>query len=341
MTTQLASLDVTFLPAPLDWPQYTWRPIQYEDLPALHRMLLAADQADDRDFSDPLPDLQTQFDDPWSNPATDSLLAIAPDGRVAAMARTFANPQPPDEARAFLWTEVHPAERGRGLEEFLLDWAEARAYQRVQAMPAGLPRALRYGVEDTQADAIARLERRGYRPIRYFYRMRRDLRQPIPDRRLPGGLTLRRFSPELSRAVLDALNEAFRDHWSFEPVTEQDWDMFFIRRSSFRPALTFVAMDGDQVAGLSFNTVNVEENARSGLSEGWIAELAVRRPWRKRGVASALLCESMRAFDADGLEHAGLGVDTENQTGALRLYEGLGFRPVRRRIAFARSIGDG
>jgi len=334
MATQIETTDIQSLPLPPDLPGYTWRPARREDVWALHQLLLAVDKADDRNSASTLTDMQTQFDDPWSNPETDSLLAFTPDGQVAAMARTFVNPQPEEEIRAFLWDEVHPDHRGRGLEEFLLTWMEARARQRVQAMPVGLQRVFRYGCPDNLSERIARLERRGYQPVRYFYRMRRDLHQPIPDKLLAESLSLRTYSPELSRAVLDAFNEAFRDHWSFETITNEDWQKFFIERSSFRPDLTFVAMDGDQVAGFSFNTVSPEENARNGINEGWIAELAVRRPWRKRGIASALLCASMRAFKAEGLDYATLGVDTENLSGALRLYESVGFKPVKRFIQF-------
>ncbi|HLF27172.1 MAG TPA: GNAT family N-acetyltransferase [Anaerolineae bacterium] len=317
---------------------YTWRPPRREDLPALHQMMLAADKADDKDWADSLEDMQTRFDDPWSNPATDARLAVIPDGQVAAMARIFINPQPEDECRAFMWSEVHPAHRGRGLEEYALNWMEARSRQRLQTLPAELPRLLRTSCLDSQPDNIARLEQLGFRPGRYFYRMRRDLHQPIPDKPLPEGLTLRTFSLELSRAMLDALNEAFRDHWSFELVTAADWEMFFLKRSSFRPELTFVVMDGEQVAGLSYNTVSPEDNARRGINEGVIAELAVRRPWRKRGVATALLCQSMRAFKAEGLDYAMLGVDTENLSGALRLYESIGFRPHQRIISFDKPV---
>ncbi len=110
--------------------------------------------------------------------------------------------------------------------------------------------------------------------------------------------------------------------------------MFFIGRSDFRPDLTFIAMEGEQVAGVCINVVNRETNERQGTNEGWIQDLGVRRAWRKRGLASALLCASMRAFKADGLDDAMLGVDTENLTGALKLYQRLGFSPVRRFINF-------
>lgn len=325
------------LPAPLDWPALSWRPMRREDVPAVYDMLLQIERADSREVVDTLEDAVREFDDPWCNYETDSLLALAPSGRPVAFARTFQNPQPEEEFRCFLWIESHPDQRAGGFEDFLFEWAEARARQRLAAIPGDLRRVIRNGVQDTQADRIALLKRRGYAPVRYFYRMRRDLREPIPDRSLPDGITLRTFTPDLNLAVCAAFNEAFRDHWSYEGVTEEEWQQFFVDRKSFRPDLTFVAMDGDEVAGFSFNTVGQEENARRNIREGWVAELAVRRPWRKRGVATALLYESMRAFRAEGLDYTTLGVDTENPSGALRLYEGVGFKPVKRFIQFEKT----
>ena len=329
MSTQL-EVTIPLPPAPPDWPEFSWRPMRRDDVAAVFSLLLAVDKADDRDSAGTLPDAQREFDDPWCNPETDSLLALAANGHVVAFVRTFLNPQPEDEHRCWLWFESHPDHRRPGLEEALLNWAEARARQRLAAADSALPKRMRYGLQDNLVSRIALLERRGYSAVRYFYRMRRDLREPIPDRPLPDGIALRTYEPALSRPALDAFNEAFRDHWSFEPISPDDWQMFFLQRSTFRPDLTYLAMEDDQVAGLSFNAISPEENARSGIHEGWVAELAVRRPWRKRGIATALLCETMRAFKAEGLRYATLGVDTQNPTGALGLYERLGFKPVRR-----------
>ncbi len=337
MTTQLSTTGPTTT-RPETIPGYTWRPMRREDIRAVYEMLLAVDQADDRNSAGVLEDAYREFDDPWCNPATDSLLVLAAGGQVAALVRTFVNPQPDNEVHAFLWIEAHPDHRGQGMEEFLLNWAEARGRQRLQTAHAtrSVPRDLRIGAQDTQHDRIALIEQHGFQPIRYFYRMRRDLRDPIPTVSLAEGLTLRTFTPELSRALMDAFNESFSDHWSFQPVPPEDWQMFFMRRSTFRPDLTFLAMDGDQIAGHSINYVRPEENAREGINQGWIGQLGVRRPWRKRGIASALICESMRAFKAEGLDYATLGVDTENPTGALRIYERLGFVPVKRFISFGK-----
>jgi ribosomal protein S18 acetylase RimI-like enzyme len=56
----------------------------------------------------------------------------------------------------------------------------------------------------------------------------------------------------------------------------------------------------------------------------------VRRPWRRRGLAEALLHRSFAELYARGKRRVGLGVDADNVTGALRLYERVGMRAVRR-----------
>lgn len=328
------------LPTPPALPEYTWRPLRREDVPSVFEMYLTISRADDwPGLVSTLADSETQFDDPWSDPTANSLAAFTSTGQAAALARTFMNPQFEGEARCYFDAEVHPAHRGRGLEDFVLEWAETRGRQRLQATPPGLSCRLLHGTVDSRTDHLARLERYGFAPVRYFYRMRRDLHEPIPEKPLLTGLTLRTFTPDMSPRLLDAFNEAFRDHWNFELVSEADWEMFFLKRTSFRPDLSFLAMDGDEIAGFSFNTISPEEIERDGRQEGEVAELAVRRPWRKRGVASALLCETMRAFKAEGLDYARLGVDAENPSGALGLYEGLGFKQVKRFIMFGKSVG--
>lgn len=337
MLTQTLSttLELPALPAIFE---FDYRALRREDVPALYEMLLAVEQADDRELVQTLDDLLREFDDPWSQAEIDSLAAFTPQGQLAGYARTFQNPQPEDEVRCWLMVEIHPSQRANGLEDALLDWAEERGRQRLSVAPQGITRVLRSGMQDTQTDRQAQLARRGFDSVRYFYRMQRDLAEVIPAVQLPDDLALRVYTPDLGEAVLAAFNEAFRDHWSFDLVSPEDWQQFFIERTSFRPDLTYVVMDGAEVAGFSFNCISAEENARRQISEGWVEVLGVRRAWRKRGVATALLCASMHAFKAEGLRHAMLGVDTANPTGALRVYEGVGFKPVKRYIQFQKVV---
>jgi mycothiol synthase len=99
-----------------------------------------------------------------------------------------------------------------------------------------------------------------------------------------------------------------------------------------------VAWDGDEVAGSVWTLIWPEENAKLGLSRGWLEHISVRRPWRRRGLATALIAETLRLLRDLGLEEGALGVDSENLTGALPLYESLGFRRHRTGISFRRPL---
>ena len=329
------TLELPALPVMSD---FEFRALHSDDVPALYDLLVTIERADDRELVATLADLQREFDDPWSNAEIDSLAAFTLDGQLVGYARTFQNPEPESEVRCWLVAEVHPAYRSDGLEDALLDWGEERGQQRLLPMTHSSARVLRSGLQDTQHARQAQLEQRGFSIVRYFFRMQRDLSEPIPAVQLPGDLALRVYTPELDTAVFAAFNEAFRDHWSFDPITAEEWQMFVVGRTSFRPDLTYVVMAGEEVAGFSINGVSPEENARRGRSEGWVEELAVRRPWRKRGVATALLCASLHAFKAEGLQYAMLGVDTQNLSGALRVYEHVGFNAIKRYIQLDKAI---
>jgi mycothiol synthase len=336
----MMALDPTF-PNPV-LPGYSFRTARREDLPTVHELMERVAEVDRTGFVDTLEDMTNQFNDPWCNPGKDYLVALTSRGQVVGTGRVFVNPTPRRERNAFLAGEVHPEHRGRGLGELILTWMEANGRQRLLEFPSDLPRALRTSCHDYLSDRITLFEGHGFITVRNTYRMRRDLGQPIPEKYLPTGMTLCNYRPELDRALMEAFNESFNDHWSFEPISYEDWQMFLIQAVTFRPDLSYLALDGEgsdtQIVGFSLNLIRVEDNLRQGIAEGWISNLGTRQAWRKLGVATALLCASMRAFKKTGLDYATLGVDTENTTGALQLYERLGFKAIKRSIIFAKPV---
>jgi ribosomal protein S18 acetylase RimI-like enzyme len=86
------------------------------------------------------------------------------------------------------------------------------------------------------------------------------------------------------------------------------------------------------------NFIYPAENKTLGQRRGWLDHVSVRRPWRRRGLASALIAESLRAIADAGMTDAALGVDAENPTGALRVYESLGFRPTRTGVSYRKAM---
>ena len=143
--------------------------------------------------------------------------------------------------------------------------------------------------------------------------------------------------PEQHRAIIDAEDEAFRDHWGSRRMTEEDFQITF-GRPQLDTDLWVVAWDGDDIAGVVQNWIWPEENATLGVRRGWLEHISVRRPWRRRGLARAITAESLRRIRAAGMTDAMLGVDMDNPNGALGLYQGLGFVEHHRSTSYRRPL---
>lgn len=232
-----------------------------------------------------------------------------------------------------IWGHVHPDHRRRGVGAALMRENLRRATERAAAEPAGQTSDARSYAEENETGHRALLKRQGFESVRFFFGMRRPTLDDIPDAPLPDGLELRPITPTLHRAIFDAEKEAFLDHWSSRVQTEEDFKLLF-SRDELDTDLWVVAWDGDEIAGVVQNWIWAEENAKLGVARGWLEHISVRRPWRRRGLGRAITAESLRRLAAAGMTDAMLGVDAENPTGALGLYEGLGFEVYQKAIAY-------
>jgi mycothiol synthase len=178
------------------------------------------------------------------------------------------------------------------------------------------------------------LEGTGWKPIRYSFQMRIDLDGELPEPDWPNGLEPRNLRPGEEERVYEAHQDAFADHWEHDRYSFEDWREFNVGRHSFDPSLWWLLDDGDELAAISLNAWHF-----SGDPEfGWIHVLGVRPRWRKRGLGTALLRHSFRDFASRGATRVGLGVDGENTTGAVRLYERVGMRVVRRNDTYEKTL---
>jgi mycothiol synthase len=225
---------------------------------------------------------------------------------------------------------VHPAHEGRGIDALLLDLSEYRA----MAAAASPPVTATLGVwaHERHASRTALYEDRDYRHVRTFLRLQVELDRPPAAPVWPPGITVRGFRRHGDEAAVHAAaDEAFRDHWRPDRMDYSEWLAFRFEHPDLDCGLWWVAWDGGEVAGtlLAFATP----------LGGYIDELAVRRPWRCRGVGRALLLEAFTVFHRRGLAAAYLGVDSLNPTGAVHLYSSLGMEPVRgARLVFEKVL---
>ena len=238
-----------------------------------------------------------------------------------------------------LWGHVHPDVRRRGLGRALLRENLRRAAERAAGEAAGEAIEVRAHAQENEAGNRALLDAHGLEPIRWFFLMRRAALDGIPDAPLPDGLEFRPVTPDQHRAIFDAEVEAFRDHWSWREKTDEDLERT-LKREELDTDLWVVAWDGDEIAGVVQTWVWPEENAALGVDRGWLEHISVRRPWRRKGLGRAITAEGLRRLAAAGMTEACLGVDAENPTGALGLYEGLGFEVHQRWLTYRGFLRD-
>ncbi len=228
---------------------------------------------------------------------------------------------------------VHPDAQGQGIGTLLVRLAEARARELAANAPAGVRVVLNNAVILSDDAARSLLEAQGYTMVRGFWRMAIDLTEPPPAPRWPSGIALRAFVPgQDDRATFDAVEEAFQDHWGHVPGDFEKWrDQ--TRQEGFDPSLWFLALAGDQIAGVAL--------CRHTLGIGWVGTLAVRRPWRRAGLGMALLQHAFAELYRRGEQRVGLGVDAQSLTGATRLYERAGMRVTLHVARYRKELRSG
>lgn len=254
---------------------------------------------------------------------TDTRLVLAPEGKVAAYYEVWDLDEP--HVRINCWGRVHPDFTGLGIGTHLLDWAEQRARQAVSKAPPEARVVLLAFTLSNDEIAQELFRQQGFQFVRHSLRMVIHLNGMPPEPIFPPGISVR---PMLvgkdERAIVHAIRDAFRDHWGYvdHPFEEEfaRWIHYMENDPSFDPTLWFVAMEGDEIVGISLCRKEINDDPQM----GWVGTLGVRRPWRRRGVALALLHHSFNAFHRMGKQKVGLGVDAESLTGATKLYRKAG-----------------
>lgn len=254
----------------------------------------------------------------------------------------------PDESLFWVRGAVHPDWRRQGIGSRLLDTLEERANQRLDEAASDTVYAETWTYLQHE-DRQALFALKGYEPIRYGFEMERPLRKDgvpldLPPAEYPAGIVVRTLAERPDTpATYAAIEEAFRDHWGHTESTFEEFEHWLANDPNDRPDWWLVAWDdqADEVAGVCMNEVNPNQNERKGRLDGWVDILAVRRPYRRQGLGRALLVDGLAILQEAGMDWALLGVDAENLTGALRLYESAGFETVKRSGTYRKVIRGG
>jgi mycothiol synthase len=262
-------------------------------------------------------DVRLWLEAPGFDPATDAVVAVAEGGRIVGYADLSVSHE-----GGLIWLDVslRPGTADE-VGDALVGAIEDRALSGLA--PGGRVKAYVHE-RDTALGRL--LEARGYSVVRHSFRMEADLGREPAAPVWPEGLAVRRFERGADdRPVYDVQEETFADQFDNEPLSYDEWRHWSFREP-FDPSLWFLAEEGDELAGIC-----LARGERAGdETVGWISVLGVRRPWRRRGVAQALLLHTFAELRRRGKSRVGLGVDGSNPTGAVALYERVGMHVARR-----------
>ena len=177
-----------------------------------------------------------------------------------------------------------------------------------------------------------------YQEVRYFFDMSRPTSDPIPQYALAEGFEIKPADTEEKiNKVMKALDKAFEDHFGHTKLTDEIIEAWK-KEEDFNPKLWKVAWYGDKVAGSILNYISKDENEKLNRNRGYTENISTLREYRKKGIARALLTESIQMFRDMGLEETALGVDAINPSGALGLYESFGYKSYKRVVALDKKI---
>lgn len=233
-----------------------------------------------------------------------------------------------------------PAWRRKGIGRVMLRWMETRLRETAAGHESERPKYFQIWVDQEATGLEAMLTAEGYTPARYYFTMVRPSLDDIPDYPLPAGLEVRPVLPEHYRPIWEADIEAFRDHWGNGLPTEEDYREWLEDKTFFQPDLWRIAWDTEtnEVVGQVKTFIYHAENEKFGRRRGYTEGIGVQRSWRRRGVARALISLSLLAQKEQGMTESALGVDSENTSGATRVYEDCGFRVVKRNALYRKAL---
>ena len=323
------------LPSPPRSPGLTWCPITADDAGALADHTRRVHEAERLDFLPGAGYFRWLLEQPGIDPEHDLLVAVAGDNIVAD---TGAWLHAGDAgARCIIWAETSPGYEH--LKAHLLEWSEARARQRLGTVSSDLARVLRIGVEEHRQAHREAIEAAGFDSPRSFADMARPLSDlpPAPD--LIDKIEVFAWSDDLEEATRLASNKSFADHWGSLPMAPAEFSGFFRNSPTFRPDLSFLALEHGEVVSFCLSEVDDEDNADRDTNDVYLQRVGTVRSRRGRRLASHLIVRSMEAAaSADGLDRAVLQVDEMSHTNATLVYQRLGFETYSRSLTYVKTL---
>ena len=292
---------------------YFWRAMTSQDFPHVYETFRAGNPQVNEEILEKM----NQF--PPERLASDTLVAIAPDGGIATAGIAVVFPSAENSLMGWLEGVVHPDHLRRGLGSYLLSWQTERAAQKAEEMGGDKALILRVGCAAENLGANRLFEKHSFGVVVTQCQMLFDLASPLPSANFPEGVSLVAYSSERDDEMRRAFNQSFAGHWIGE-LSPEEWQERFIATPQFKPEFAKLALVEDRVVG--FYLSEVFDN-QPGCA--WLEIVGVLPEWRGKGLGTALTADALGEYQRVGVLVCRLGVDDENITDAKRVYINLGF----------------
>jgi mycothiol synthase len=263
--------------------------------------------------------------------AQEAIVVTAPDGHIAGSADIYNR----RNMRVSVYGNVAPTEQGRGVGTFLVNWGEDWTREHVNSAPTGAKVAVEHYIDSQNTPARTLIETLGYPRIRTVYVMAITLDEPPLAPVWPEGVRGRAFVPGRDEhATWSAVETAFRDLLERPPGSYERW-LAMTESERSEPDLWRLAED--QRDGAIVGTV-LGKRFSGG---GWVGGVGVRRDWRGKGLALALLRDLFGLYYANGVREIGLSVDADSPSSAPSLYTRAGMRVTKNVGIYRKTLREG
>ncbi len=308
-----------------------------EDIPGALEAFLSTRLIDKHEWTMSQEELIDEFEN-FSNSDKDrDILIVEHESKIIGYCQVWCDQDPNGPIIFTGFLVLNPEWRKKGIGDAMLEWFEKTNRANAEEHDSNYTKYLQMPILDTAENTALLLQNHGYGIYRHGFLLARPDLENIPDYPLPDGLEFRDARPEHFEKIRLAWAEACNDMRSQIPIAKEEWDMWS-KKPSFDPSLWSMVWHGDEVIGTTFGIISDDENEQNNRKRGAVEFISVRKDWRGQGIAKSMMARTMRLLKKRGMEEAGLGVDAENPSGALQLYEKMGFQITNRATFYRKEI---
>lgn len=231
---------------------------------------------------------------------------------------------------------IAPQFRGIGIEEELVETAlkelRSRGMEIVQAW-----------ARETREDRIRLWEKFGFKLVRKFSLMKRNLDNipsSIGENEEVVLKQLQKDSDEDLKMLNWLDNECFKEHFNFRRGTLEQTIYFLRKDPFFKDQEWFFAILNREHIGYIGAGIDEKYNRERNVKSGWILDIGVLKHHRRRGIGTKLMLSGMKILKAKGMTIVMLGVDNSNVTKAMKLYEKVCFKVIKKDFTYEKKIYD-